>query len=162
MLKFEGSQQFRQRLVCSTLSGRPIRIDRIRERDQNPGLRDFEACLLRLLEKVTNGCVVEINETGENLSSPKGSDADPNSVVVDSACTCFEQGKPCMRSALNMKCSTALPTGTSLRYRPGVITGASALVHECGTSRGIGYFLEPLVVISLFGRKVRVPSLYYG
>ena len=64
MLKFEGSQHFRQRLVCSTLSGRPIRIDRIRARDQNPGLREFEACLLRLLEKVTNGCMVEINETG--------------------------------------------------------------------------------------------------
>ncbi len=65
MLRFEGSTQLRQRLVCSTLSGRPIRIDRIRERDQSPGLRDFEACLLRLLEKVTDGCVVEINETGE-------------------------------------------------------------------------------------------------
>ena len=65
MLRFEGSTQLRQRLVCSTLSGRPIRIDRIRERDQSPGLRDFEACLLRLLEKITDGCVVEINETGE-------------------------------------------------------------------------------------------------
>lgn len=28
-------------------------------------------------------------------------------------------------------------------------------MHECGTARGIGYFLEPLLVISLFGRKVR-------
>ena len=32
--------------------------------DAAPGLRDHEACLLRLLEKVTNGTVVEINETG--------------------------------------------------------------------------------------------------
>lgn len=31
------------------------------------GLRDYEASLLRLLEKVTNGCVIEINETGEPL-----------------------------------------------------------------------------------------------
>lgn len=64
VLRFEGSTHFRQRLVCSTLSGRPICIDKIREQDQNPGLRDFEACLLRLFEKSTDGCVVEINETG--------------------------------------------------------------------------------------------------
>ncbi len=68
VLRFEGSTHFRQRLVCSTLSGRPIRIDKIRAADQSPGLRDFEACLLRLLEKVTDGCVVEINETGAFIS----------------------------------------------------------------------------------------------
>lgn len=64
MLRFKGSQQFRQRLVLSTLTGRPIRIDDIRVRDQDPGLHDHEACLLRLIEKISNGCVVEINETG--------------------------------------------------------------------------------------------------
>lgn len=64
MLKFQGCQAFRQRLVCATLSGRPIRIDDIRADDESPGLRDFEASFLRLLEKVTNGCKVEINETG--------------------------------------------------------------------------------------------------
>jgi RNA 3'-terminal phosphate cyclase-like protein len=64
MLRFRGSQHLRQRLVCATLSGRTIRIDGIRERDESPGLRDFEANLLRLVEKLTNGCIVEINETG--------------------------------------------------------------------------------------------------
>lgn len=64
MLKFEGHAQFRLRLALATLSGRPLRISKIRAEDQNPGLRDFEASLLRLLEKITNGCVVEINETG--------------------------------------------------------------------------------------------------
>lgn len=64
MLKFRGCQNFRQRLVFSTLSGRALRIDDIRSNDENPGLRDFEASFLRLLEKITNGCVVEINETG--------------------------------------------------------------------------------------------------
>ena len=63
-LRFRGSGHFRLRLACATLSGRTIRIDDIRARDENPGLRDYEASLLRLLEKVTNGCVVEINETG--------------------------------------------------------------------------------------------------
>ena len=65
MLKFKGCQAFRQRLVCATLSGRQIRIDDIRASDESPGLRDFEASFLRLLEKITNGCKVEINETGE-------------------------------------------------------------------------------------------------
>ncbi|PNW79091.1 hypothetical protein CHLRE_09g400367v5 [Chlamydomonas reinhardtii] len=107
MLRFKGSQHFRQRLVCSTLSGRPIRIDDIRAADpESPGLREFEASFLRLLEKLTNGCVVEINETG-----------------------------------------------TSLKYRPGVVVCGTALSHDCGTSRGIGYFLEPLVVLGLFGKK---------
>ncbi|GLI64197.1 hypothetical protein VaNZ11_007389 [Volvox africanus] len=107
MLKFRGCQHFRQRLVCSTLSGRAIRIDDIRAADpESPGLRDFEASFLRLLEKLTNGCVVEINETG-----------------------------------------------TSLRYRPGVVVCGSGLVHDCGTSRSIGYFLEPLLVLGFFGKK---------
>ena len=64
MLRFRGSEHLRQRLVCATLSGKAIRIDDIRAQDQNPGLRDYEASLLRLLEKVTNGCIIEINETG--------------------------------------------------------------------------------------------------
>ena len=63
-LRFRGSSHFRQRLACATLSGRTIRIDDIRARDEYPGLRDYEASLLRLVEKVTNGCIVEINETG--------------------------------------------------------------------------------------------------
>lgn len=72
MLRFKGCTHFRQRLILSTLSGRPIRIDEIRAKDENPGLRDFEANLLRLLEKMTNGCQVEINETGmAALSHPE-------------------------------------------------------------------------------------------
>jgi RNA 3'-terminal phosphate cyclase-like protein len=106
MLRFKGSEQFRQRLLFSTLSGKPIRIDNIRADDENPGLRDYEASLLRLMEKVTNGCCIEINETG-----------------------------------------------TSLRYKPGFVQGGGALDHDCGTSRAVGYFLEPLIVLALFGRR---------
>lgn len=64
VLRFEGCQNLRQRLILATLCGRAVRIDNIRSRSENPGLRDFEASLLRLLEKVTDGCLVEINETG--------------------------------------------------------------------------------------------------
>jgi hypothetical protein len=39
IIKFEGHQYFRQRLILSALSGRIIRIDKIRSNDENPGLR---------------------------------------------------------------------------------------------------------------------------
>jgi len=60
---------------------------------------------LRLLEKVTNGCVIQINETGTNVT-----------------------------------------------YTPGVIVGGSNIEHECGTSRGISYFLEALICVSPFAK----------
>lgn len=43
--------------------------------------------------------------------------------------------------------------GTKLKYKPGVLIGGKHLVHDCGASRSIGYFLEPLVVLGLFGKK---------
>ena len=86
----------------------PRSIDDIRLDDASPGLRDYEASLLRLLEKVSNGTVVEINATG-----------------------------------------------TRLRYSPGDIAGGAGLEHDCGTARGVGYFLEPLVCLGLFAKKAR-------
>lgn len=106
MLRLRGSQNFRQRIVYATLSGKALRIDAIRENSDSPGLQDYEASFLRLVEKVTNGCSVEINETG-----------------------------------------------TSMRYKPGLISGGRALTHDCGTARGLGYFLEPLLCLALFGKK---------
>lgn len=106
VVKLAGAQHFRQRLLLATLAGKTLRIDEIRARDSAPGLRDYEASFLRLLEKISNGCIVEINETG-----------------------------------------------TKLRYKPGMLVGGRRLVHECGTGRAIGYFLEPLIVLGLFGKK---------
>ena len=58
-------------------------------------------------------------------------------------------------------CINSVPcaAGTSLRYVPGLITGGAGLRHDCGRSRAIGYFLEPLVCLSLFGKKVLHPYL---
>ncbi|CAG9464354.1 unnamed protein product [Pedinophyceae sp. YPF-701] len=106
MIRFKGSRHFRQRVLLANLSRRPIRIDEIRAKDESPGLRDFEANLLRLFEKLCNGVIVEINETG-----------------------------------------------TSMRYKPGHITGGGGLEHDCSLSRGIGYYLEPLLLLGLFGKK---------
>ncbi|XP_066516378.1 RNA 3'-terminal phosphate cyclase-like protein [Hoplias malabaricus] len=66
-LSYEGCNFFRQRLVLSTLSGKRLRIRNIRSRDDEPGLREFEASFIRLLDKVTNGTRIEINQTGTVL-----------------------------------------------------------------------------------------------
>lgn len=51
--------------VCTVYSSRPVRIDEIRAFDDEPGLRDYEVSFLRLMDKLSNGCAVQINETGE-------------------------------------------------------------------------------------------------
>uniref|UniRef100_A0A671L8N6 MCC regulator of WNT signaling pathway n=1 Tax=Sinocyclocheilus anshuiensis TaxID=1608454 RepID=A0A671L8N6_9TELE len=51
IMEFEGCSCFRQRLVLSTLSGKRVKIRNIRSKDDNPGLRDFEASFIRLLDK---------------------------------------------------------------------------------------------------------------
>ena len=107
MTCLQGSEALRTRLALATITGRPLRLDAIRPDDPaSPGLRPWEASLLRLLEKVTSGAAVEINETG-----------------------------------------------TSLKYRPGVIVGGAAPHHACHPGRGLAYYLEPLLLIALFGRK---------
>lgn len=66
-LHFVGCNFFRQRLVYSLLSGRPVTISEIRSCDNEPGIRDFESKLLSLLEKITNGTRVKINQTGTEV-----------------------------------------------------------------------------------------------
>jgi hypothetical protein len=48
------------------------RVDDIRAKAESPGLRDYEASLLRLLDKLTNGMAVEINESGTALKYKPG------------------------------------------------------------------------------------------
>ncbi|XP_057491083.1 probable RNA 3'-terminal phosphate cyclase-like protein isoform X3 [Actinidia eriantha] len=52
--------------------------------------------------------------------------------------------------------------GTKLNYRPGIVMGGKHLVHDCVVSRFMGYFLEPLIVLSLFGKKPLSISLKEG
>lgn len=68
-LRFEdGAVHFRERLVLSLISHRPLVIRNIRSDDlQNPGLKDYEASFLRLLDQMTNGTKMEINNTGTQL-----------------------------------------------------------------------------------------------
>ncbi|XP_077982043.1 RNA 3'-terminal phosphate cyclase-like protein, partial [Glandiceps talaboti] len=64
VLTYEGCNFFRQRLVLATLSGKSVKIKKIRQKDDDPGLREFEASLIRLLDKITNGSRIEVNEAG--------------------------------------------------------------------------------------------------
>jgi len=63
---------FRERISCSLLSRRDIKISSIRSRDDAPGLRDYEASFLRLVEQLTDGSYIEINETGTTLRFKPG------------------------------------------------------------------------------------------
>jgi RNA 3'-terminal phosphate cyclase-like protein len=68
VLRFQGASYLRHRLVLATLAGRTVRFDRIRhEDDVAPGLSPAEISFVRLLDKITNGSAVEINETGTTL-----------------------------------------------------------------------------------------------
>ena len=68
-LRFEdGATQFRQRIVVSLLSHRPLLIRNIRSDDtDSPGLRNYEVSFLRLLDRITNGSRLEINATGTQV-----------------------------------------------------------------------------------------------
>ena len=50
VLHFSGHQYLRHRLVLGILSGKPVRIDKIRSDDKNPGLRGM--CSPDLLYRV--------------------------------------------------------------------------------------------------------------
>lgn len=66
-IHFSGHAHFRRRLILATLSGMPVRIDKIRSDDVSPGVKDYEVSFLRLLETVTNGSVFEISYTGTTV-----------------------------------------------------------------------------------------------
>ncbi|GAB0090259.1 Probable RNA 3'-terminal phosphate cyclase-like protein [Sergentomyia squamirostris] len=64
LLLFKGSNFLKQRLLLSTLSGKPVKIVNIRSFENPPGLREYEVSLIRLFDKITNGTRIELNETG--------------------------------------------------------------------------------------------------
>ena len=49
-----------------------MKITGIRLADEMPGLRDYEVSLLKLVDKLTNGSKVYINETGTSVSFTPG------------------------------------------------------------------------------------------
>lgn len=68
----EAPAHFRQRVVMATLSGRPLRFTNVRHLQDEPGLRDYEVSFLRLVDKVSNGCIIEIDHSGTTVSYRPG------------------------------------------------------------------------------------------
>ena len=72
-LRFTGHRNFTQRLVLSTLTGKPIHISKIRSSSAtHPGLAPHEISFLRLLESVTNGSVIDVSLTGATMTYQPG------------------------------------------------------------------------------------------
>ncbi|XP_054708796.1 RNA 3'-terminal phosphate cyclase-like protein [Uloborus diversus] len=71
-LTFNGSNFFRQRLLLSTLSGKPITIKNIRSESDEPGINETEEKFLKLLDRLTDGSSVILNETGTTLRYSPG------------------------------------------------------------------------------------------
>lgn len=67
LLFYKGSSYFRQRLILSVLSSKPVKITEIRSLHDEPGLQEFEVNFIRLLDKITNGTIIQLNETGTSL-----------------------------------------------------------------------------------------------
>lgn len=72
VLRFEGCSLFRARIVAAILSGKTLIIKNIRADDQEPGVVDYEASFLRLIDKLLDGSTIEINETGTLLKFKPG------------------------------------------------------------------------------------------
>jgi RNA 3'-terminal phosphate cyclase-like protein len=104
-IRLTGHQNFRYRIMLALLAQRSVHISGIRSNSEDPGIKDFEVSFLRLIERITNGTLVEISYTG-----------------------------------------------TEVYIRPGLVIGGK-IVHECPTSRGVGWFLEPLLVLGIFGKQ---------
>jgi len=71
-LRYKGSNFLRQRLCLAAVTGRPVVISDIRPRDEEPGLRDYEASFVRLLDKICDGSQISIDETGTTLRFKPG------------------------------------------------------------------------------------------
>jgi len=70
--EYNGCNFLRQRLILSVLSAKPVKITKIRHKSEDPGIRDFEASLLRLLDKITNGSKMEVSDTGTSITFKPG------------------------------------------------------------------------------------------
>lgn len=68
----EGSNCLRQRIALATFSGKPIIIENIREKDENPGIREYEAVLFKLVEKITNGSTIIVDQSGTRVAYKPG------------------------------------------------------------------------------------------
>lgn len=65
----DGSIAFRQKVLLSVVSNRPIRIRNIRSRSRNPGVTSAEVDFLKLINEISNGTIVKVNDTGGSFTA---------------------------------------------------------------------------------------------
>jgi RNA 3'-terminal phosphate cyclase-like protein len=147
--RLSGSRDFRQRLVLATLTSTAVTIEDIRSGDAAPGLRPHEVSLLRLLDKISDSHTIDLNEPGMDL---------PGLIVLCVLPSGFGYGGAGAYGGVVLVCACRnedeVPEKKKkkMRYQPGVIVVGKGLEHECGVRRGIGYFLELLILLGLFSR----------
>jgi RNA 3'-terminal phosphate cyclase-like protein len=124
-LRFDdGTVQFRQRLALSLLVCRPLLLKNIRPDDiESPGLRNYEVSYLRLIDAMTNGSRIEINNTGTQLRFVPG-------VLTGGEIT--------------HHCPTAGEADHADNNADTILTAAS---------RSIGWFLEGILPLAPFGKE---------
>uniref|UniRef100_A0A4W5QI60 RNA 3'-terminal phosphate cyclase domain-containing protein n=1 Tax=Hucho hucho TaxID=62062 RepID=A0A4W5QI60_9TELE len=75
-LTYDGCNLFKQRLVLSTLNCKRVKIQNVRSKEDNPGLRDFVASYIRLLDKFSRLWADpggrDLFLSAEQLSTPLG------------------------------------------------------------------------------------------
>jgi len=108
MLTFMSPTNFRQIILCSTLSERPVLIDKLHISEDPPGIKQWENKFLQLVAQISTHCKYEISSTG-----------------------------------------------CAIKYYPGIITNNNGqqIQFDCGNFRNLTYFLEPVIVLALFGKS---------
>jgi RNA 3'-terminal phosphate cyclase-like protein len=156
LVRFQGCKFLRQRLILSTLSNRPVRIDGIRSDDDDPGLRGKSVAFVP--HPSTAGSWTNLVRASGLAQTTRqtfcGSwKSSPTAPRLKSRRRVRKLGVHPDGAALNMASLTRLSllAGTSLRYRPGVIVGG-VIQHDCGTSRAIGWWLEALILLAPFAK----------
>ena len=101
--------------------------------------QEFEASFIRLLDTMTNGSTIVVNETGLWISS-------------------YSCRVTCGNLSLSVKTFHVLTSmyclflGTVVFYQPGMLSGG-AINHDCSTQRSIGYYLEAVLSLAPFTKK---------
>ena len=107
---------------------------------------EFEAGFIRLLDKMTNGSTIQVNETGTNTHTHTHTHTH---TMHTSQCKCIFMHT---HTHTHYMYVLSYYVGTVLYYRPGLLVGGT-LEHDCSLQRSIGYFLEPLVLLAPFAKK---------
>jgi RNA 3'-terminal phosphate cyclase-like protein len=71
-MELQGAKIFRFRIIASLISGRPVKISKIRSSSEYPGLTDAEVNYLQLVSQLTAGTVVDISESGTQVNFVPG------------------------------------------------------------------------------------------